>query len=122
VILADTSVWIGHFRSVDDKMLSLIKLRMILCHPYVIGEIILGSLSNRDEILSNLQDFPKAPVAQNEDVLQLIATHRLFGRGIGYVDVHLVASALLQPGTQLWSRDKKLKAAAEELGVAAPFN
>jgi predicted nucleic acid-binding protein len=122
VILADTSVWIGHFRSVDDKMLSLIKLRMILCHPYVIGEIILGSLSNRDEILSNLQDFPQAPVAQTEDVLQLIATHKLFGRGIGYVDTHLLASALLQPGTQLWSRDKKLKAVAGALGVAAAFN
>jgi predicted nucleic acid-binding protein len=122
MILADTSVWIDHLRTVDDKMLSLIKVRMVLCHPYVIGEIILGSLRNRDEILSNLQDFPQAPVAQGEDILQLIATHKLFGRGIGYVDAHLVASSLLQSGAQLWSRNKKLKAVAVELGISAPFN
>ena len=90
----------------------------VVCHPYVIGEIALGSLKARADILSLLQDLPKAQMASPEEILELIESKALFSRGIGYVDICLIAAALLSPGLKIWTRDKRLHAVCEELGIA----
>lgn len=100
-------------------MAALLDAGEVVMHPYVIGEIALGSLRNRAAILHDLRRLPRAAVADEEEVLAFIERHRLFSAGVGYVDVHLVASALLSPDTRLWTRDRRLRAAAERLGAAA---
>ena len=90
----------------------------MLAHPYVIGELALGTLQNRDEILSALQDLPLAPVATDEEVLRFIKQNVLYGiMGIGYIDAHLLAAIRLAPGTALWTRDKRLHAVGASLGL-----
>jgi predicted nucleic acid-binding protein len=119
VILVDTSVWVDHLRDSNELLTELLDAGEVLGHPFVIGELALGSLSRRDAVLSDLRDLRQAPVASSEEVLQLIDREALFGRGIGYVDAHLLASARLTPGTQLWTRDQRLQAIAARLGVTA---
>ena len=119
MILVDTSIWIDHINSADPVLVSLLTNERVLGHPYVIAEIALGSLRNREVVLGALRDLPIAPVATPEETLFLIERQRLFNRGIGYVDTSLLASARLQPGITIWTRDKRLGKAAEELGVAA---
>jgi predicted nucleic acid-binding protein len=119
MILVDTSVWIDHINASDPVLVSLLIDRRVLVHPYVIAEIALGSLRNREVVLGALRDLPSAPVATPEETLFLIERERLFNRGIGYVDTSLLASARLQPGIEIWTRDKRLGKAAEELGLAA---
>ena len=87
-------------------------------HDMVFGEVALGSESQRNNALQLLPLLPMAPVAQHCEVMALVEKHRLYGCGVGYVDVHLLTTVLLQPGTRLWTRDKQLQAAAEQLGVA----
>jgi predicted nucleic acid-binding protein len=99
-------------------MTSLLEEGAVLCHPFVIGELACGSLRNRNEILSLLATLPQARVAEHAEVLELVDTRQLHGRGLGWVDVHLLASALLS-GCRLWTLDKPLKAAATQLGVTA---
>lgn len=92
-------------------------------HPFVIGEIALGSIKDRDRIIAEMREIDPADIAEHDEVMTLIETRALHGLGIGYVDVHLLASALITPDTWLWTRDKRLEAAATELGVAArPVN
>ena len=117
MILVDTSVWVDHLRVGDFALAALLQARQILTHPYVIGELALGSLRNRDVVISALSDLPSAVVANDLEVLAFINRNALFGRGIGYVDVHLLAAARLTVGTSLWTNDKRLKAAAERLGL-----
>jgi predicted nucleic acid-binding protein len=119
MILVDTSVWIDHLRSGDALLAALLDRGQVLAHPFVIGELALGSLRQRDVVLEALQDLPQATVATDAEVRHFIAGHALFGLGIGYVDVHLMAAVQLTPGTSLWTRDKRLHAAAEKLGLAA---
>lgn len=119
MILVDTSVWIDHLRAGDLELASLLERREALAHPWVTGELALGQLSNRQEVLRLLGALPSAPVATAQEVLTLIETHRLFGLGIGYVDVHLLASTLLTGEARLWTRDQRLAAVASRLGVAA---
>jgi len=88
-------------------------------HPFVLGELALGSLRQRDVILTSLRDLPQASVASDEEVLRFIAERRLFGLGIGYVDAHLLAAARLTAGATLWTRDARLRGAAGRLGLAA---
>ncbi len=88
-------------------------------HPFVLGELALGSLRQRDVILTSLRDLPQASVATDEEVLQFIAERRLFGLGIGYVDAHLLAAARLTVGATLWTRDARLLGAAAQLELAA---
>ncbi|NQW92973.1 MAG: VapC toxin family PIN domain ribonuclease, partial [Polaromonas sp.] len=87
--------------------------------PFVIGELALGKLRNRDTVLGALQDMPQAAVATESEVLCLIGEKALFGLGIGYIDSHLLAAVLLTPGSWLWTRDKRLRAAGAQLGIAA---
>jgi len=119
VILVDTSVWIDHLRSTDDVLAHLLDIGQVVVHPFIVGELALGSLHKRDLILQTLQDLQQAEVATEQEVLHFIARHALFGRGIGYVDAHLLAGVRLTAGISLWTRDKRLLAVAEQLGMAA---
>lgn len=118
MILVDTSVWVDHLRAGDPALADLLAAGQILTHPFVIGEIALGNLRQRETVLGALQGLPRALLADDEEVLDFIDRHALSGLGIGYVDVHLLASARLSTGT-LWTRDKRLHAAAQQLGIAA---
>ncbi|RZF26086.1 type II toxin-antitoxin system VapC family toxin [Paraburkholderia sp. UYCP14C] len=119
MILVDTSVWIDHINAADPMLTTLLGEERVLAHPYVIGEISLGSLRDRDVVLGALLDLPRAPVATPEETFYLIEREGLFNRGIGYVDTSLLAAARLQPGITIWTRDKRLKKVAEELQLAA---
>lgn len=120
MILVDTSVWIDHFRQADHELVGLLNDCRVLGHPFVIGELALGNLRNRDTVLDALQGLPKVSVATDDEVLLFIRENGLGGLGIGYVDAHLLAAVRLFPGAALWTRDKRLLAAARSLGLAAP--
>lgn len=114
MILADTSVWVDHLRRIDPQLDVLLKARRVVMHPFVIGEIALGNLAKRETILASLRDMPAATVATDDEVLDFIERFGLAGRGIGYTDAHLLASARLTEDTLLWTRDKRLALAATD--------
>ncbi|MDD2742525.1 MAG: type II toxin-antitoxin system VapC family toxin [Rhodocyclaceae bacterium] len=118
MILVDTSIWIDHLRQRDEYLSALLNQGQVLVHPFVIGELALGNLQNRDAILGALQDLPQTPVATNGEALGFIQANTLFGMGIGYIDAHLLVAVRLAPGAMLWTRDKRLLAAATKLGLA----
>ena len=118
MILVDTSVWVDHLRSGDVQLVDLLERANVIMHPFVIGEIACGILRDRLSILELLLDLPAAAVAEGEEVLGFIERHVLHGKGIGYVDVHLLASVALTEGAKLWTRDKRLRVVAEALGCA----
>lgn len=119
MILVDTSVWVDHFRASCTQLTDLLVTDQVLAHPWVTGELALGSLKNRAEVLRLLGDMPQAVVATDTEVLSLIERSNLYGLGIGYVDTQLLAATRLTIGATLWTRDKRLAVAAERLGVAA---
>lgn len=119
MILADSSVWIDHLRHADRTLSDLLNGGRVLTHPFVIGELALGSLRQRDTILTALRGLPMATVARDDEVARLIERHRLFGIGIRYIDAHLLASTRLTSGTALWTRDRRLHEAAMRLDAAA---
>lgn len=118
MILADTSVWVDHLRRGDARLAAQLDRAAVLVHPFVIGEIACGSLRDRATVLALLQDLPMAAVASADEALVFIDRHRLYGLGIGYVDVHLLAAVALTQGATLWTRDKRLRAVAQALGCA----
>jgi predicted nucleic acid-binding protein len=118
VILADTSVWVEHLRQRDDRLADLLDREQVTCHPFVIGELALGSLKRRTEILALLARLPIAPVVRDDEVLTLVEQRRLFGTGLGWVDVHLLASAVVTR-IPLSTRDRRLASVARALGVSA---
>ena len=118
MILVDSSVWIDHIRSTDSVLESLLNDNKVCSHLFVIGELALGSISSRAKLLASIQSLPQLISAEDFEVLRLIERHKLFSKGIGYIDVHLLASALLS-SVKLWTRDKALRAVAEKLGIAA---
>ncbi len=120
MILVDSSVWIDHLRSGDRRLRELLESGLVLCHPWVVGELALGQLKQRREILHLLGQLPAAePVAEPAEVLGFVEQHRLMSRGIGYVDVQLLAAARLV-AARLWSRDERLVTAAVSLGCTFP--
>ena len=119
MILVDTSVWVQHLRVGDTTIAELLDSGRVLVHPFVVGELALGNLRQRQSILTFLSDLPCADVATDEEVLHFIERYGLAGLGIGYVDVHLLAATQLTPGSSLWTRDKRLSAVAEHLGLAS---
>jgi predicted nucleic acid-binding protein len=119
VILVDTSIWIDHFRAGDSALAPLLEDGRVLGHPWVIGEIALGRISRRQEILTLLAALPQAAVATPPELLALIENRELYGLGIGYVDAQLLAATLLTPDTKLWTHDKHLAQAASALRCAA---
>jgi predicted nucleic acid-binding protein len=120
VILVDTSVWIDHLRAGNRLLVELLEAGNVLVHPFVIGEIALGNLKQRELILGALADLPQAVVARDDEVMPFIEGSGLFGRGIGYLDVHLLASIRLTAGSLLWTHDRRLRDIAEQLGMAVP--
>jgi predicted nucleic acid-binding protein len=116
MVLADTSVWIEHFRRREPALAGLLSEGIVLIHPFVAGELACGNLKNRAAILSYLQALPPVRLASNAEVLHLIEDRRLWGGGLGWVDAHLLASALLST-CQFWTRDARLAKAARELGL-----
>ena len=119
MILVDSSVWIDHLRARDERLTTLLEARQVLSHPFVIGELALGYLPRRDVFLSELRDLTQAAVATDDEVFDLINRLPLYGRGIGYVDAHLLAAVRLRSEAKLWTAERRLRAVAAELGVAA---
>jgi len=119
VILIDASVWIDHIRSAESVISELVNARKVLCHPFVIGEVAMGQFRNRPVFLSDLGKLKTAEIADHNEVMALVERHSLFGRGIGYVDAHLLASAFLTSEAKLWTRDKPLREAAKQMKLAA---
>lgn len=119
MILVDTSVWIDHLRAGHPTLVTLLKTGLVLGHPWVTGELALGRLSGRGEVIRLLNSVPQAVVAQPEELLTFIEHHQLYGLGIGYVDAQLLAATRLTPGAALWTADKRLAAVAGRLGCAA---
>jgi predicted nucleic acid-binding protein len=117
VILADTSIWVDHLRVSNAQMASLLNRGKIAMHPCVVAEIALGSLKNRRQKLGAMDLLRKVRVAQMSEVRHMIEANALYSKGIGLIDAHLIASCLLTPGTQLWTRDSALQKVAKALGI-----
>lgn len=118
MILVDSSVWIDHFRRASAELSALLASRVVMTHPFVVGELACGHLPKRDAAFGALASLPLAPVVPHDEVLAFVGRHRLMSRGIGWVDMHLLASATVAGRVSLWTRDKRLMAAAAERGVA----
>jgi hypothetical protein len=118
MILADTSVWIDHLRHGNSRLGHLLHDGEVLSHPFVVGELACGFLTKRTEILSLLSTLPNVTVAHQFEVIRFVDTERLYGRGLGWIDMHLLASAVLTR-TPIWTLDKTLARVASTLGVAA---
>ena len=118
MILVDTSVWIEHLRRGSARLISLLYDEQVLCHPFIVGELACGTLRNRPEILSMVRALAEARAAEQEEVLRLLEARHLYGRGLGWVDAHLLAATLLT-GCTLWTLDKPLRRAAAALDVLA---
>lgn len=117
MVLVDTSIWVDHLRRGNRRLEALLMEALVACHPFVVGELACGPLQNRAEILSLLGSLPQTPVVSQEEFLHFIDLHALAGLGIGFVDIHLLASARLY-GLPLWTADKRLAGAAENFGLA----
>jgi predicted nucleic acid-binding protein len=118
VILVDTSVWVDHLRVDNVDLATMLDAGTVLAHPFVIGELAMGSLRQRKAVLTALSDLPHADIATDAEVLTFIDHHALFGRGVGYVDAHLLAAVRLTAGAKLWTNDRRLHDVADELGLA----
>ena len=117
MVLVDTSVWVAHLRHGAIGLEALLHGGQVVCHPFVVGELACGNLQNRSEIISLLQTLPGAIRAEPEEIMKFIENYRLMGKGLGYIDIHLLASAMLT-GIPLWTLDKKLHEVAIKLGLA----
>ena len=117
MIVADTSVWIDFLRSGDDELAAALRANFVAGHQMVVAELALGNLANRESFLDDLDALPRAPIASDAELRACIAARALHGRGIGFVDAHLIASCLLS-GHTLWTRDRRLHEVATELGAA----
>jgi predicted nucleic acid-binding protein len=118
MILVDTSVWIDHLRRGVSELERLLDENTVLVHPFIIGELACGNLRDRAEVLGHLQNLPRSVVASDEEVLHFIESHQLMGQGVGFLDVHLLASAQLSENASIWTRDRKLAAAAARLSMS----
>jgi predicted nucleic acid-binding protein len=119
LILADTSIWIDHFRSGNPELRNRLNQGHIVIHPFIIAELALGSLRGRAKTLALLDLLPQVRVAQVREVRVMIEARRLYSLGIGLTDAHLLASVFINSSTLLWTRDKRLRKAAEGLGIHA---
>jgi len=118
VILVDTSVWIDHLHRSEPSLVELLGRSAVVRHPMVVGELALGSLKNRSLILESLAGLPSIAVSTHDEVMLFVEQRELFGKGLSLVDAHLLASVVTTPGSRLWTRDKRLRSAAEGLGLA----
>ncbi|HEY4482409.1 MAG TPA: type II toxin-antitoxin system VapC family toxin [Candidatus Brocadiaceae bacterium] len=116
MVLVDTSVWVVHLRNGNIGLETLLNEGHVVCHPFIVGELACGNLKNRAEILSLLQALPVATHVEHEEVMKFIEDHALMGKGLGYIDIHLIASAVLTE-IPLWTVDKKLSEVSSKLGI-----
>ncbi len=119
LVLVDTSIWISHFRKGFSQLQDLLMEGKVACHPFIIGELACGNLKNRKEIFALLDALPKTELAGHDEMLYFIEQHQLMGKGLGYIDTHLLASTLLS-GIYLWTLDNNLKDAADGLNLSFP--
>jgi predicted nucleic acid-binding protein len=117
MLLVDTSVWIDHLHATEPTLVAALERTDVHQHPMVLGELALGTLADRTVVLRLLSDLPAPRIASHDEVLHLVSQRHLYGRGRALVDAHLLASALLTPGLRLWTRDRRLQAAATSVGV-----
>jgi hypothetical protein len=118
VILVDTSIWVDHLRAGDARLAEALDRAAVFVHPFIVGELACGLLRNRSELLRLLRGLPGVPAASDDEALDFIERHRLMGRGVGYIGVHLLVSAALSGGARIWSRDRGLAEVAAELDLA----
>ena len=116
-VLVDTSVWVDYLRQGDRQLSSLLEKDEVFCHPLIVGELACGRLEPRTEILHRLDLLPKTPLVQNSEAIQFIEEHGLWAKGIGFIDIHILASALLGRA-EFWTRDKRLRLIALDLRIA----
>jgi len=116
MVLVDTSIWINHLRSGDRHLKKLLLNGEVFCHPYIIGELACGNIKNRQEIIPLLKELPQAPVVEFDEFLYFIEQNKFYGKGIGFVDIHLLASAKLGQ-LLLWTGDKRLQSASVDLNL-----
>ena len=116
MVLVDTSVWISHLRHNNSRLQKLLMEGKVVCHSFIIGELACGNINNRNEIISLMQSLPMLEVVEHEELLLFIEHNKIMGSGLGFVDVHLLASAMLT-GIPLWTQDKKLKRACSMLSI-----
>lgn len=117
MILVDTSIWIDHLREGNDSLVVLLQSDAVCIHPWIVGELACGNLGNRKEVLELLSALPQLIPASDGEVLHFIASRRLMGRGVGYIDMHLLAASVIHTAN-IWTRDKRLGDIAVELGLA----
>jgi len=122
VILVDTSVWVDHLRRGEPELAKILESNLVLCHPFIIGEIACGHLQARAQVLDALGKLPQAPTAHHHEALLFLDRHELAGSGIGWIDVHLLASTALTGDARFWTRDKRLAAVAADLDLHCPGN
>jgi predicted nucleic acid-binding protein len=122
LILVDTSVWIDHLRSADSKLQSLLQNDQVMTHPYIRLELALGSMASREKVLADLARLPQAPVVIPDELFSLIDHKKLYRRGIGLTDLHLIGCALFDKSILIWTRDRPLSEIADELGLRAPLS
>lgn len=115
--LVDSSIWIDHFRKSNPRLVQALTDQLVMCHPFIIGELALGSLKDRQTVISMLQALPQAAKADDDEVLKLIETQGLFSRGLGLIDAHLIASALIEGDVKIWTGDKRLAAISDEMNL-----
>ena len=116
-VLVDTSIWVDHLRRRDAALVTRLTAGEVNCHPFVIGELACGNLQSRAQVLGLLTRLIQLPVSSHDEVLHLVDQRKLMGRGLGWIDAHLLCAALLN-GSKLWTRDRALAKAATELGIA----
>lgn len=116
MILVDTSVWIDHFHQSSENLVELLLSNQVCTHPFVLGELSCGNISNRKEVLSLLRTLQRIDQVLDEEVFILIENRKLYGKGLGFIDIHLLASAMIHQ-VQIWTRDRSLKRVARELGI-----
>ena len=120
--LVDTSVWIDHLRASDPQLVDALGQQLVLGHPFIAGELALGSLKNRATIIAMLKNLPSVTRADDNEVLRMIEDRKLFARGLGLIDAHLLAAALIEGDVQIWTKDKRFQTIATELNVAASLS
>jgi len=118
VILVDTSVWVDHLRTSDSQLSAKLEAADVVMHPMVLGELACGNLKDRQTLLALWRNLPQLSTPDNAEVLFFLERNRLWGRGIGYIDVHLLSAVSLNAEARLWTRDKRLRETAEQLGLA----
>lgn len=117
MILVDTAIWIDHLRAAEPDLVDALNRSQVAQHPMVIGELALGTLRERERVLRLLTELPTMPVATHAEVMSFVEAHELHGKGLSLVHAHLLASVIVAPGSSLWTRDKRLSAAARRFGV-----